>query len=87
MDYKIVKDLPYVYNKQVYMRLSQATTINVCMYLTKEFGFLESFDKRKIGFKCGFVFCCSKTPFFCFVSFSTVSAFNDKTRCGKGVSV
>ena len=87
MDYKIVKDLPYVY-KQVYMRLSQATTINVCMYLTKEFGFLESFDKRKIGFKCGFVFCCSKTPFlFCFVSFSTVSAFNDKTRCGKGVSV
>ena len=57
--------------KQVYMRLSQATTINVCMYLTKEFGFfLESFDKRKIVFKCGFVFFGSKTHSF-FVSFST----------------
>jgi len=29
--------------KQVYMRLSQATTVNVCMYLTKEFGFFREF--------------------------------------------
>ena len=64
--------------KQVYMRLSQATTINVCMYLTKEFGFfLESFDKRKIVFKCGFVFFLFKNTFFLFLF----------QRCGKGVSV
>jgi len=75
--------------KQVYMRLSQATTINVCMYLTKEFGFfLESFDKRKIGFKCGFVFFfVQKHNCFVLFLFQRFRRFNDKTRCGKGVSV
>jgi len=58
------------------------------MYLTKEFGFLESFDKRKIGFKMWFcIFFCSKTPFFVLFLFQPFRRLTIRQRCGKGVSV
>ena len=71
------------------MRLSQATTINVCMYLTKEFGFLESFDKRKIGFKMWFCifFFVQKHHFFVLFLFQPFRRLTIRQRCGKGVSV